>query len=143
MKKHTIKATVGTREEMAAEFIKTWRQVEAGKTSDVPNEKIYFDDERALFKALSPKRCALLRYVHEIGEVSILSLAKQLDRNYRNVYQDVKDLSQLGLIVKNSVTGKYSVPWSAVVTEISMISPVIHGNIAAHKTKHPSTKHTD
>ena len=123
MKNSEIKATVGSREDMAAEFIKAWHMVEGGRAVCTIGEKIYFKDERTLFKVLSPKRCALLRYVHSIGEVSILSLAKQLNRNYRNVYQDVKELSQAGLMIKSADTHKYSVPWSTVITEISMMAP--------------------
>ncbi len=74
-------------------------------------EKIYFKDERALFKALTPKHCELLRYVHEHGKMTILALAKQLARDYRNVYQDVKELNQIGLMVKDEETSKYGVPW--------------------------------
>lgn len=120
MKKSNIKVAIGSREDMAAEFVKTWQQLAAGKKTEAIGEKIYFENARTLFKILSPKRCELLQYVHSVGEISILSLAKKLNRNYRNVHQDVKDLSQLDLILKNKETGKYFVPWSAIVTEISM-----------------------
>ncbi|MDF2867873.1 MAG: hypothetical protein K0S11_1343 [Gammaproteobacteria bacterium] len=42
---------------------------------------------------LSSIGCELLRYVHDPGKTTILALAKQLNRDYRNVYQDVKELS--------------------------------------------------
>ncbi len=74
---------------------------------------LYFGDELG--------NC-IVRYVHEHAEITILALSKQLARNYRNVYQDVKDLSQMGLMVKNVTTNKYSVPWNAIVTEISLSS---------------------
>jgi predicted transcriptional regulator len=134
MKKRNIKVVVGNRETMANEFIKTWHQLEAGDVPQVANEKIYFENEKAIFHLLTPKRCELLRYVHAAGEISILALAKQLERNYRNVYQDVKELSQIDLIMKNEKTGKYFVPWAAVITEISMIDSAMERKVArSHK----------
>jgi predicted transcriptional regulator len=121
MKNQNIKVTIGSRQDMANEFIDAWHQAEAGHISENVEEKIFFKDERALFKVLTPKRCELLRYVHDHGKTAILALAKQLKRDYRNVYQDVKELSQAGLIVKNTA-GEYFVPWSAIVTEISLSS---------------------
>lgn len=119
MKKQNIKVTIGDRYDMAKEFIETWQQAEAGHIPNQVEEKIYFKDDRALFKVLTPKRCELLRYVHDHGKTAILALAKQLNRDYRNVYQDVKELSQAGLMIKDKM-GEYSVPWNAIVTEISL-----------------------
>jgi predicted transcriptional regulator len=120
MKDKNIKVTTGDRHDMAKEFIAAWHQAEAGHIPVHIEEKIYFKDDRALFKVLTPKRCELLRYVHDHGKTAILALAKQLKRDYHNVYQDVKDLSQVGLMVKDDATGKYSVPWHAIVTEIPL-----------------------
>lgn len=120
MKDQHIKVTIGERMDMANEFIKAWHQAEAGHAPNKVEEKLYFKDERALFKVLTPKRCELLRHVHEMGSTSILALAKQLQRDYRNVHQDIKELSQIGLILKDETTGKYSVPWDTIVTEIPL-----------------------
>lgn len=119
MKNKNIKVAIGSRQDMAKEFITAWHQAEAGQSLKQAEEKIFFKDERALFKVLTPKRCELLRYVHEHGKTAILALAKQLKRDYRNVYQDVKELSQAGLMVKDTA-GEYSVPWGTIVTEISL-----------------------
>lgn len=123
MKTQRIKVVVGNRADMAREFINAWHQAEAGQVSPPFEEKIFFNNEKSLFKTLSPKRCELLRYLHGHHDTTILALAKQLKRDYRNVYQDVKALSQIGLMIKNSKTGKYSVPWQSIVTEISLEEP--------------------
>lgn len=120
MKAKNIKITMGNREDMAKEFIEAWHQAETGHIPDTVEEKIYFKDDRALFKVLTPKRCELLRYVHGNGNITILALAKKLGRDYRNVYQDVKELSHIGLMIKDLETGKYGVPWDAIVTEIPL-----------------------
>lgn len=118
-----IKVTLGTRKDMAKEFIEAWHQAEAGHVQEVVEEKLYFENDRALFKVLTPRRCDLLRYVHAHGLTSILALSKKLGRDYRNVYQDVKELSQIGLMVKDENTGQYHVPWKAIITEILLTEP--------------------
>lgn len=115
-----IKVTIGNQRDMAKEFISAWHKAEAGYFPEQTAEKIYFKDDRALFKVLTPKRCELLKYIHEHGETTILSLAKQLKRDYRNVYQDVKELNLFGLIIKDEESGKYLVPWSGILTEIPL-----------------------
>lgn len=116
-KKITIRT--GSLEEAAKEFIDKWHQVESGKAPQTPIEKISFNDQRLLFKTLTPKRFEVLERAHECDGISIRYLAKELDRDYSNVYQDVKILHQLGLMAKDE-NDKYYVPWDVIVTEISL-----------------------
>lgn len=124
MTKKKLTVGVGSIEDAARDFIDVWHQVESGKLpKNAPIEKITFSDQRLLFKTLSPRRCDLLRYVHEHGKISIRALAKGIDRDYSNVHQDVKTLLQVGLILKDEKSDKYHVPWDVIVTEIPMFSP--------------------
>lgn len=119
--KKKIVVAVGSLEDMAREAIDVWHQAQAGKTpKGGPVEKIYFENEQLLFKTLTQKRCELLKYVHENGKVTIRALAKKLHRDYSNVYQDVKKLHYIGLMLKNENDNQYSVPWKTVVTEIPL-----------------------
>jgi predicted transcriptional regulator len=60
--------------------------------------KLHFASYRQLHATLTEKRMALLEYV-AVNEVqSIRQLAVQLGRDYRNVYDDVQRLVQIGLI---------------------------------------------
>ncbi len=120
MNNRSILITVGTLEEMGKEFISTWHEAEEGKISKSSIvEKIYFKDEILFFKTLTPTRFNLIKKLHELGESSIRSLSKALDRDYKNVFDDVKALNQIDLILKNN-EGKYYVPWQSIITEISM-----------------------
>lgn len=138
MSKRAITITVGTSEDMAKEAIKIWHQIEAGQTpKQVPIEKIRFPDERTLFKTLTTSRCGLLRYVHENGKLSIRAISKGLHRVYSNVYQDIRVLSQAGLIFKDEKDKKYYVPWDVIITEIPMtLTPndQIKGNFKSSKS---------
>ncbi len=117
MSTKTIEITIGNRSQMAKEFINAWHSVETKTCKKNAVEKIYCENEKAFFKLLTPKRLELLRFVHEYGDTSILSLAKKLNRDYSYVYQDLKDLSQVGLLIKNLKTSKYKAPWDKLITQ--------------------------
>ncbi len=74
MANKNIKVTIGTRDDMAKEFLSVWHKAETGQVSESKEETLYFNDDDALFKALTPKRRDLLRYVHEHAEITILAL---------------------------------------------------------------------
>src|SRR5271163_323102 len=94
MSKRQIIATVGSLDDMAKEFVDVWHEIESGKpVKGAPIEKIYFEDDRLLFKTLTHKRCELLKHIHEKGKISIRAVAKELQRDYSNVFQDVKALN--------------------------------------------------
>lgn len=117
-KKITI--TTGHLENASAEFIEAWHRAEANIKPQPPAEKITFQDQRLLFKTLTPKRFALLKYIHEQDGVSMRAVAKALDRDYSNVHNDVKILHQLGLITKDETSHLCYVPWDVIVTEIAL-----------------------
>lgn len=114
-----ILVRTGNLKEAATEFIDIWHKVEDGQ-APARVEKISFQDQQLLFKTLTPKRFEILKHVHEKGDTSIRSLAKDLGRDYSNIYQDVKLLTQLGLMLKNEKNGTYSVLWDVIVTEIPL-----------------------
>lgn len=133
IKKITVKT--GSLAEAAKEFIDVWHRVEQGNTPKSPIEKISFQDQRLLFKTLTPRRFEILEYTHERDGISIRSLAKALDRDYSNVHQDVKVLFQLGLMLRDEKTGKYYVPWDVIVTEIPL--PVKNKKAHHSASHHP------
>lgn len=123
MKKRKLIVNVGSVEAAAKEFIDIWHRVETNQTpKNIPIEKISFHDAGQLFKTLSPKRCDLLRYIHEHGKISIRAVAKGLHRDYSNVYNDIKILHRIGLILQDKKDDKYLVPWDVIITEIPMVT---------------------
>ena len=117
-KKITIRT--GNLVEAAKEFINVWHQIEKRQASQTPTEKISFNDQRLLFKTLTPKRFDILKHAHAHDGITIRLLTKELGRDYSNVHQDVKILHQLGLMIKNEKDNKYYVPWDVIVTEIPL-----------------------
>ncbi len=132
------KITIGTSDlkDALEEFADAWHKIEQGQAPQAPQapvEKINFEDQRLLFKTLTPKRFEILEYAHQQNGLSIRALAKELGRDYSNVHQDVKILYQLGLMVKNEKDDKYYVPWDVIVTEISL--PMIKKSKLSHHPK--------
>lgn len=116
----TIK--VNSIEESLARFKEVWEKSEQGKKIKTPVEILSFENSALLLKTLTSKRLELLQGLHELGKSSIRNLAKRLNRDYSNVYQDIKVLHRIDLVCQDEA-GNYSVPWSKIITEISMTAP--------------------
>lgn len=71
-------------------------------------EEVISHDEKSL-SALTPKRIQIMEYVSNNTVGSIQELAQKLNRDYKNVYDDVRALSDNGLIELNK-EGKRRVP---------------------------------
>ncbi len=98
MKIKHILLQVKSLDKMAKEFKQTWKTAIGGK--DIPSvvETICFDSTEEMQKFLSPERIRLIRVIHDFRPKSIIELAKQLDRDRKNVTEDVKMLESVGLI---------------------------------------------
>lgn len=110
MKIKHITLKVKTLDEMAADFKRVWKEAGKGKSVREAIETICFDSVEDMQKFLSPERIRLLKMVHEKNPKSIYELAKMLDRDRKNVTEDVKMLENVGLIErKTAKNGKQKV----------------------------------
>lgn len=130
MTKKKLIVKIGSLENSLAKFKSIWERAEKGEKFKAPTEVVSFENAPTLLKALSPKRLELLQVLHVLGPTSIRKLSKELNRDYSNVYQDVKGLNQIGIILESN--GKYLVPWETIITEISL-SPK---RMTKHHRKH-------
>jgi len=60
-----------------------------------------FESMQQLLGVFTPKRWDLLAMLREAGAQSIMSLARRLQRDYKNVHADVHVLLEWGVIEKN------------------------------------------
>ena len=74
---------------------------------------MHFEDFEVLLKTLTPGRWALLKKLHANGPMSIRALAKDLGRDYKNVYTAVQRLENIGLKGRTQ-NNKINVPWDIV-----------------------------
>ncbi len=95
------------------EAAELFEQFDSGVFPAQPIERVFFHDVKTFLRYITPKRIDLLEELHRNGAISIRALAKQLNRSYKNVFDDVKLLEQAGLIEKDE-GGLYSVPWDEV-----------------------------
>jgi predicted transcriptional regulator len=119
MKKRKLTVKVSSLDEALATFKNVWEKAEAGEKLAEPIEIVGFENASLLMKVLTPRRLELLQRLHTIGTSSVRALAKELARDYSNVYQDVRILSQVGLLQQDK-KGRYSMPWDKIITEIPM-----------------------
>lgn len=75
-------------------------RVDAGAEMPETKSQLSFSSYGQLHAILTGKRMSLLEYVAQHEGLGIRQLARQLGRDYRNVYDDVRMLAELGLIEK-------------------------------------------
>ncbi|MDD2734212.1 MAG: hypothetical protein PHF56_09745 [Desulfuromonadaceae bacterium] len=96
-KKIVIKGT----NEFFSELEKDWTAIDRGEVVPGPIHRVYFESAEALSRVLTRQRSQLLRTLHANAGLSIRALATLLQRDYKNVYQDVKILEESGLIERD------------------------------------------
>ena len=87
-------------------------RVDAGATQRSAAPKLHFASYRQLHATLTEKRMGLLEHLAVNEAASIRQLAVSLARDYRNVYDDVQRLAQLGLI--DIKPGRLHVPYDGI-----------------------------
>ena len=95
-----MKKSIGIKgtDEFFAELERDWTAIDGGESVPGPVHRISFESAEALSRVLTRQRHQLLRVLHVNGGLSIRALSTLLDRDYKNVYQDVKILEEAGLI---------------------------------------------
>lgn len=83
--------------EVAARVTEAWHQAERSEVVD-GGHHLSFTTWESLSAVLTAKRLELLRHLHRRPAVSIAALAHDLGRDYRRVHDDVKMLTNAGLV---------------------------------------------
>ena len=105
-------------EESATEAVRAWERAEQGFAPEEPVDRLYFQSLETLLSVLTRRRLDLLKVLHESGSSSMRVLAKKLNRDYKNVHQDVALLEKVGLIQRKG--GKVNAPWDRIIAEIRL-----------------------
>ena len=93
----TLTIRIEPAEAALEEFRKTFKDVERGRRVD-RRERVYFTSIEAARNLLTPNRLALLRAVRSRRPGSIYELAKIVDRDLKNVQDDLRIMERYGLI---------------------------------------------
>ena len=92
--------------ESLKDFADTWKALERGNNIK-KQEGIYFDSIDAMRAVLTNHRLLILKTIREYKPKSVYGLAKILRRDLKNVRQDLRLLSEVGLVIfKETETDK-------------------------------------
>jgi predicted transcriptional regulator len=122
MKVKKIKINLKSLEEVGREMIQVMRALESGKSVSPWRHEIVFTDFAALRSFLTPKRLELIRLIRKHAPNSISQLARLAKRDFARVYQDVKVLSQAGIIdIPKGLKGKKAKPGVAEEIRLEIV----------------------
>ena len=84
--------------ESLKDFSEAWKKISSGKKVR-KEEGIYFDSIDTMRAVLTNNRLLILKTIRERKPGSVYELAKMLNRDLKNVNQDLKMLSEAGLVM--------------------------------------------
>ena len=93
----TLTIQIKSTEEALGGFQETFKAVEAGRQVS-RREGVYFTSIEAARKLLTPNRVALLRAIRIKRPGSVYELARGVERDLKNVQDDLRVLGQYGLV---------------------------------------------
>lgn len=101
-------------------FIEAWHKAESGESEPVEIH-LNFEDFAMLAAVLTPKRLELMKTLRQKGPLSVRALAKQLERDYKNVHADVSALEEVDLIQRDEA-GLLVAPWDVIDAHVRLVA---------------------
>ena len=118
MKERTLHIRIESTDELFDRARAVARKIDRGEHRNY-GEHLSFTDIQTYLASLTPKRLELLAALNKGGASSIRALSKLIERDYKSVYQDVKMLMELGLIIKRD-DGLIEAPYDRIISDIRM-----------------------
>ena len=111
--------TVG--EPMSASFARAAAAMKAAKQGKriQPYFGVGFEEVGTLFSVFTPKRWELIGTLREGGAMTIAELARQLNRDYKNVYSDCERLIEWTAIEKDE-NGLVFAPYNEILVDMKL-----------------------
>ena len=109
---------VSSRGEALDRFEAAWH-LATGRATPPALEILSFESLPELLRHLTPARWEMLRRLRADGPSSVLALAKNLGRDYKNVHTDVARFVEMGLVERRT-DGRVAVPWESVRAELKL-----------------------
>jgi predicted transcriptional regulator len=114
---HKVQVNVGSLSDMGKRFANAWNRAAAGE--QIEETHVTFLNVQTMLDTLSPRRLDLLRHVRQHGARNTRELALALNRDYKNVHQDVAVLESTGLLIREG--RKLSAPWDELQAHVSLL----------------------
>ena len=110
MKVRKVKIGIRDFDETLDEAAKTAKAAVAGKKVKPKGQRLFFTSPEALRRFLTPKKLELIRLIRKRHPSSINELAALAHRDFKRVYQDVKSLTDAGLVDLTKNGGRKTAP---------------------------------
>lgn len=94
----TLKVTVGERDDLDQRTRRRIKAAQDGKDLDDAQPVLNFGSYAELSRLLSPKNLELLETISEHEPESIREAAQLVDRDYKQVHQNLAELEDIGVI---------------------------------------------
>jgi predicted transcriptional regulator len=98
MKVRKVKIGIRDFDETLDEVAETAKAAAAGKKVKPKGHRLFFTSPEALRRFLTPKKLQLIRLIRKRQPNSINELAAFAHRDFKRVYQDVRSLTEAGLV---------------------------------------------
>ncbi|AAG18679.1 conserved hypothetical protein [Halobacterium salinarum NRC-1] len=107
----TLKVTVGKRDRLDQRTRSRIKAAQEGEDLDDAQPVLNFESYTELSRLLSPKNLELLETISEHDPESISEAAELVDRDYKQVHQNLSELEDIGVITfEHSDTGQAKQP---------------------------------
>lgn len=101
-------------------FVEAWHKAETGETEQAEIH-LNFEDFAKLASLLTPKRLELMKSLRQHGPLSVRALAKQIERDYKNVHADASALEDADLIQRTE-KGLLVTPWDVIDAHVRLVA---------------------
>jgi predicted transcriptional regulator len=106
-------------QEFFGELERDWVAIDKGEPPPEPVHRVYFESPEILSKVITRQRHNLLKVLHANGPVTVRALAALLQRDYKNVHQDVKILEDAGMVERDS-RNHVMAPYEKLTSELPL-----------------------
>ncbi len=110
----TIEITVVDSKKDRAQLRALARRIDVGEDVPEATPQLKFVSLKGLFSAITEKRLEMIRYVAAHCGLNTHQLAQALGRDYKNVYQDMRELCSYSLLAKEK-SGCLQAPYDQIV----------------------------
>ena len=119
MRERILTIKVGTSVQSSLELAQQMlERLEVGE-EPAPYFGVGFKNVSQMLSVFTPKRWDLLAVLREHGAMSVAELARTLQRDYKNVHNDVERLMEW-LAIERDANGKIFTPYSEIVVDVHL-----------------------
>ncbi len=119
MSQRILRIKVGTSIQPSLALVQQMMECIEEGAEPAPYFGVGFKNVSQMLSVFTPKRWDLLAALREHGAMSIAELARLLQRDYKNVHNDVERLTEW-LAIERDTNGKIFTPYSEIVVNVHL-----------------------